>query len=71
MYYVYVLYSREYDKKYIGFTSDLEARLTHHNHTKNHGRTAKYKPWKIIYHEDFVSKKEAIVREKQLNLINS
>jgi putative endonuclease len=66
MYYVYVLYSVEYNKTYTGFTSDLESRLLHHNHPKNHGWTARYKPWKMIYHEDFSSKKEAMTREKQL-----
>jgi len=66
MYSVYVLYSSGYDKIYVGFTSNLEARLTHHNHPKNHGWTARYKPWKMIYHEHFISKKEAMIREKQL-----
>jgi putative endonuclease len=56
----------EYDKIYIGFTSDLKARLAHHNHPQNHGWTARYKPWKIVHHEDFTSKKEAMARERQL-----
>ena len=66
MFYVYVLYSREYNKIYVGFTSDLEARLNHHNHPLNNGWTARYKPWGIIYNEAFESKKDAMTREKQL-----
>jgi putative endonuclease len=66
MFYVYVLYSKEYDKIYIGFTSNLEARLAHHNHPQNKGWTAKYKPWELLYHEVFDGKSEAMVREKQL-----
>jgi putative endonuclease len=66
MYFTYVLYSIEYDKIYIGFTSDLEARLNHHNHPLNKGWTAKYKPWAILYHEDFNTKTEAMVREREL-----
>ena len=66
MYFTYVLYSIEYDKVYIGFTSDLEARLHHHNHPFNKGWTAKYRPWEILYHETFDTKAEAMIREKQL-----
>ncbi len=66
MYYVYVLYSSEYDNIYIGYTSDLQARLTSHNHPQNHGWTARYRPWQLIYHEIFETKKDAMIREQQL-----
>ncbi|MDX9773890.1 MAG: GIY-YIG nuclease family protein [Bacteroidales bacterium] len=66
MFYVYVLYSKEYDKFYIGFTSNLEARVAHHNHPKNKGWTARYQPWAQAYHESFETKGEAMIREKQL-----
>jgi len=66
MFYVYVLYSIEYNKIYIGYTSDLQARLTSHNHPQNHGWTARYKPWTLVYQEEFKSKKDAMVREQQL-----
>jgi putative endonuclease len=56
----------EYDKIYIGYTSNLQARLTSHNHIKNHGWTARYRPWQIIYHETFDTKKDAMLREQQL-----
>jgi putative endonuclease len=66
MYYVYALYSVEYNKIYIGFATDLEKRLAAHNHLLNKGYTAKFKPWIIIYTESCVSKKKALIREKQL-----
>ncbi|MGE5348757.1 MAG: GIY-YIG nuclease family protein [Actinomycetota bacterium] len=66
MFYTYVLYSREYKKIYIGFTSDPEARLNHHNHPLNHGWTARFKSWEIIHLEEYQTKKEALTREKQL-----
>jgi putative endonuclease len=66
MYYTYVLYSKEYNKIYIGFTSDLEARLHQHNHPLNRGWTSKYRPWELLYHETQNTKKEAMIREKQL-----
>ena len=66
MFYVYVLYSTGYDKIYIGFTSNLDARINHHNHPKNNGWTSKFQPWKIIHAEFFPTKNEAMTREKQL-----
>jgi len=66
MFTVYVLHSHEFKKNYIGFTSDIEARLIAHNHTANKGWTSKFKPWKVIYSENFKTKAEAMNREKQL-----
>ena len=66
MFYVYVLYSKEYDKIYIGFTSNLDARLANHNHPLNKGWTARYYPWEILYQETYATKHEAMTREKQL-----
>ena len=63
---VYVLYSTEYDKAYVGFTSNLSARLFSHNHPNNRHWTARYRPWKVIYTEEYPNKKEAMIREKQL-----
>jgi putative endonuclease len=66
MYYVYGLYSPEYKKIYIGFTSDLERRLFFHNNPINKGYTSKFRPWIIIYSEEQPDKKSAMQREKQL-----
>jgi putative endonuclease len=66
MFFVYVLYSDEYNKIYIGYTSDIEARLAHHNHPGNRGWTSRYQPWRIIHTEAYVTKKDAMIRERQL-----
>ncbi len=66
MFTVYVLYSCEFDKIYIGYTSDIEKRMLSHNQLATKGYTIKYRPWKIIYTEIFESKSEALKREKQL-----
>lgn len=66
MFTVYVLYSKQFDKIYIGFTSDLDARITAHNHPANKGWTKKYMPWVIVYTEEFEEKTDAIKREKEL-----
>ncbi len=66
MYTVYVLYSEKYDKLYIGFTSNLEARLQSHNELGKKGFTVRYRPWKLIHTEHFENKRDAMRREKQL-----
>ena len=66
MFTVYALYSKKYDKLYIGFTSDLKKRIQFHNELANKGFTVHYHPWKLVYSEDFENKKSAIKREKEL-----
>jgi putative endonuclease len=65
-YSVYAIYSRVFDKIYIGFTSDLKARLLSHNHEKNKGWTKRFQPWELIYSEIFQLKADAMKREMQL-----
>ena len=66
MFFVYVLHSPEFNKIYIGFTSDLEKRLLSHNQLANKGWTVKYRPWNLIHTESFSTKSDALQREKQL-----
>ncbi|HEY9170567.1 MAG TPA: GIY-YIG nuclease family protein [Lutibacter sp.] len=61
----FVLYSKNYNKIYIGFTSNLISRFLSHNQFGN-GFTAKYRPWEVIYMEVFFTKKESMLREKEL-----
>jgi putative endonuclease len=63
---VYVLFSYQHKKIYIGFSSDLKNRLDSHNIYSKKGYTAKFRPWKVLFTEEYKSKKEAIIREKQL-----
>ncbi|MFO7864144.1 MAG: GIY-YIG nuclease family protein, partial [Salinivirgaceae bacterium] len=44
MFTVYVLYSRDYDKIYIGYSSDVKTRLKFHNELGRKGWTRKYRP---------------------------
>ena len=66
MFTVYVLYSRTYDKIYIGYTSHIEARILSHNHAKNKGWTKTYQPWELLYTETYEHKTEAMKREQEL-----
>ncbi|MFZ9587707.1 MAG: GIY-YIG nuclease family protein [Crocinitomicaceae bacterium] len=66
MYFVYVLYSEKANCKYTGYTEDLTRRLNEHNQ-EILGKFTKGKgPWILIYHEEFATRKEALLREKEL-----
>ena len=65
-YVVYILYSRKYDKIYIGFTSNLIARFKSHNELGTKGYTKRYRPWEVIFVDFYKSKREAMIREKYL-----
>ena len=64
MYYVYVL-KNEKGNLYIGFTKDLRERFKKHN-SKGSRYTSRYDEWKLVYYEAYVSKKDAMEREKRL-----
>jgi putative endonuclease len=66
MFHVYVLYSEKFQKIYIGMTSNLEQRFKSHNELGTKGWTIQFRPWQIVYQEQFAEKKNALTREKQL-----
>jgi putative endonuclease len=66
MFVVYALYSKTFDKIYIGFTSNMEERFKSHNELAKKGWTIKFGPWQIVHQESFSSKAEAMKREKEL-----
>ena len=63
MFTVYILFSSSIDKYYVGYTNDLERRLTEHKRKKG-----KYTdggiPWCLVHQEEYESKSEAMNREK-------
>ncbi len=65
MIFVYVLYSKEFDRLYIGMTNNLERRFVEHNTGKNKSTKA-YLPWVKIHKESFETRMEARKREKYL-----
>ena len=62
-YYVYILKSRKIEKHYIGYTNNLERRITEHNSGKSKF-TRGYIPWDVVYFEECESQEETIKREK-------
>ncbi|MBU3820559.1 GIY-YIG nuclease family protein [Flavobacteriaceae bacterium XHP0103] len=65
MIFVYILYSKEFDRFYVGMTYNLENRLSQHN-TGQVKSTKPFLPWKIIHHESHPNRLEARKREKYL-----
>ncbi len=65
MYFVYVLYSKIYDRTYTGITVDISKRFKQHN-TKQNKSTKAYVPWIIVVTEEFEKRLEAREREKYL-----
>ncbi|MEO1052068.1 MAG: GIY-YIG nuclease family protein [Bacteroidota bacterium] len=66
MYVVYILHSEEFDKIHVGYTSNLEERIRSHNELAAKGWTIGFRPWLAVYTEEHPTKKEALIREKQL-----
>jgi len=65
MYYVYILQSKKDGKYYIGYTSDLEARIDYHNAGKQ--RSTKHRiPFVLVYSEEYKTKFEALKRESEI-----
>ena len=67
MFFVYILKSFKDKNLYIGFTNDLKRRIEEHNS----GRvlsTNPRKPFRLIYYESYLSKDDAIKRERNLKL---
>ncbi|HEY4488713.1 MAG TPA: GIY-YIG nuclease family protein [Candidatus Paceibacterota bacterium] len=58
MYYVYILRSEKNGKLYKGLTEDLRRRLDEHN-SGHSGFTKSGAPWKLVYYEAFISRRDA------------
>lgn len=65
MYIVYVLRSLKDQKFYIGQTNDIEKRLQRHNNGFVVS-TRSRRPFILVYNESFISRAEAMRREKYL-----
>jgi putative endonuclease len=70
MFFVYILYSADFDKYYIGQTNDIKKRLSRHNNGSVKS-TKPYQPWLLAYTEKFNIRAEAMNREKYLKSLKS
>jgi len=65
MYYVYVLISLKDGNFYTGFATDLPSRISKHNYGEVISTKGR-RPFKLIYSEMCLSKKDALHRERYL-----
>jgi len=63
MWYAYLLQSQKSGKFYIGSTKDLRKRILSHNSGQNKSTKTDI-PWKLIYCEISLNKKDTRAREK-------
>jgi putative endonuclease len=64
-FYVYIMASRSLTL-YIGFTSNLEVRISQHKSDELDGFSKTYQCHRLVYFEHFQNATTAIAREKQL-----
>lgn len=63
---VYIIQSENYpDQFYTGFTDSVDSRLADHNSGKS-SHTAKYKPWRLVFHCWFEDPAKTLEFEKYL-----
>ncbi len=65
MIYVYVIQSARDGRLYVGMSKFVEERLKQHNKGMT-SSTRFYKPWKLLFFENFENRIEARKREKYL-----
>ena len=65
MFYAYAIFSLEWHYIYVGLTNDIERRFTEHQNGTNK-TTKPYRPYKLIYTEEFDTRIEAREKEKYL-----
>ena len=66
-YFVYILYSQEHDRYYIGHSKDINRRIAEHNIRKNLGAS----DWELKYSELFDNRSGAMQREAAIKKMKS
>ncbi len=62
---VYILFSEELDRYYVGVTSNLEERIRKHN-SKHKGFTGRANDWRLVHKENYETKTMALAREREI-----
>ena len=65
MFFVYILFSEKINKYYVGYSKNIEDRLTLHNQGCE-TFTSKGLPWKLVYFEKLETELLAIRREREI-----
>ena len=64
-YSLYILKSQVVDRFYVGSTENVERRLSYHN-TIEKGYTSRYRPWALVFKQEFENKALAQVAERKI-----
>jgi putative endonuclease len=64
-YFLYILKSKSILKYYTGISLNPERRLEFHN-TIEKGFTSRYRPWKIVFKQEFESRQLAQLAERKI-----
>jgi putative endonuclease len=64
MYWIYVLVNKDFSRRYVGMTNNLERRLNEHN--SGHSKSTRNNTWTILYKEQVDDRLGARKREKYL-----
>jgi putative endonuclease len=70
VFHAYILQSNSTGRFYVGHTENLTKRVFEHNNNrtpsiKNRG------PWKLVHSEEFATRSEAMLRERQIKKMKS
>ena len=65
MFFVYIIESQKDFSFYVGQCDDLDRRMSKHNDGLSKYTSGK-SPWRLKYFESYISRSEAIKREKQI-----
>ncbi len=70
MFYTYILYSKQFNRFYIGQSQNIDERLAFHNagHVKS---TKPFLPWEMIGFIEKESRSEATILERKLKNLNT
>ncbi len=63
-YFLYILHSPSFDRYYIGISQEPKRRLVYHNSIEK-GFTSRYRPWIIVYKQDFENKNQQYLQKEK------
>jgi putative endonuclease len=62
---LYILQSKSCGKYYVGISQNPEIRVQYHN-TIEKGFTSRYRPWKIVFTQEYETKETALAKERKV-----
>jgi putative endonuclease len=65
MYYTYIIYSDSNNQYYVGYTHNLKLRIERHNLDWSQSTKSGIQ-WRLVYHEEYPAKSEAMSREREI-----